>query len=306
MIYTSVEQLVGNTPLIRLDGIKQKYNLKSDIYAKAEFLNPSGSIKDRASLFMLNDAVESGRLKKGGTVIEPTSGNTGIGLAMLCAVMGFRMIVVMPETMSVERRKLISAYGAEVVLTKGELGMAGTLSKAEELNREIPGSIIASQFDNPANTLAHIKTTGEEVWRDLEGKVDVFVASFGTGGTISGMGKFLKEKDKNIKVIAVEPASSPLVTKGYAAAHAIQGIGANFIPSLLDKEVIDEFMTVENEAAYARARELANIEGLLAGISAGANLDAAIRIARNTQGKNIVTVLPDSGSRYLSTELYRA
>lgn len=306
MIYTNVAQLVGNTPLFRLDGIKKKYGLKSDIYAKVEFLNPSGSIKDRASLFMLNDAIESGRLKKGGTVIEPTSGNTGIGLAMLCAVMGFKMIVVMPETMSVERRKLISAYGAEVVLTKGSLGMAGTIEKAEELRSSIPNSIIASQFDNPANSLAHVKTTGEEVWKELQGKVDVFVASFGTGGTVSGMGKFLKGKDKNIKVVAVEPSSSPLVTKGYAGAHAIQGIGANFVPSLLDKSVIDEFMTVDNDAAYDRARELASVEGLLAGISAGANLDAAIRIAMNTEGKNIVTVLPDSGSRYLSTELYKA
>lgn len=306
MIYDSVAQLVGGTPLIRLDRIKKKYNLKSDIYAKAEFLNPSGSIKDRASLFMLDDAVESGRLKKGGTVIEPTSGNTGIGLAMLCAVMGYKMIVVMPETMSVERRKLISAYGAQVVLTKGELGMAGTLDKAEELHREIPNSIIASQFDNPANSLAHFKTTGEEIWKDLGGKIDVFVASFGTGGTVSGTGKFLKSKDKNIKVVAVEPASSPLVTKGYAAAHAIQGIGANFVPSLLDKSVIDEFMTAENDAAYDRARELASVEGLLAGISSGANLDAAIRIAESVEGKNIVTVLPDSGSRYLSTDLYKA
>lgn len=306
MIYDSVAQLVGGTPLIRLDRIKKKYNLKSDIYAKAEFLNPSGSIKDRASLFMLDDAVESGRLKKGGTVIEPTSGNTGIGLAMLCAVMGYKMIVVMPETMSVERRKLISAYGAQVVLTKGELGMAGTLDKAEELHREIPNSIIASQFDNPANSLAHFKTTGEEIWKDLGGKIDVFVASFGTGGTVSGTGKFLKSKDKNIKVVAVEPASSPLVTKGYAAAHAIQGIGANFVPSLLDKSVIDEFVTAENDAAYDRARELASVEGLLAGISSGANLDAAIRIAESVEGKNIVTVLPDSGSRYLSTDLYKA
>lgn len=306
MIYDSVAQLVGGTPLIRLDRIKKKYNLKSDIYAKAEFLNPSGSIKDRASLFMLDDAVKSGRLKKGGTVIEPTSGNTGIGLAMLCAVMGYKMIVVMPETMSVERRKLISAYGAQVVLTKGELGMAGTLDKAEELHREIPNSIIASQFDNPANSLAHFKTTGEEIWKDLGGKIDVFVASFGTGGTVSGTGKFLKSKDKNIKVVAVEPASSPLVTKGYAAAHAIQGIGANFVPSLLDKSVIDEFVTAENDAAYDRARELASVEGLLAGISSGANLDAAIRIAESVEGKNIVTVLPDSGSRYLSTDLYKA
>lgn len=306
MIYDSVAQLAGGTPLIRLDRIKKKYNLKSDIYAKAEFLNPSGSIKDRASLFMLDDAVKSGRLKKGGTVIEPTSGNTGIGLAMLCAVMGYKMIVVMPETMSVERRKLISAYGAQVVLTKGELGMAGTLDKAEELHREIPNSIIASQFDNPANSLAHFKTTGEEIWKDLGGKIDVFVASFGTGGTVSGTGKFLKSKDKNIKVVAVEPASSPLVTKGYAAAHAIQGIGANFVPSLLDKSVIDEFVTAENDAAYDRARELASVEGLLAGISSGANLDAAIRIAESVEGKNIVTVLPDSGSRYLSTDLYKA
>ena len=255
---------------------------------------------------MLEDAIASGRLKEGGTVIEPTSGNTGIGLAMLCAVKGFKMIVVMPETMSVERRKLISAYGAQVVLTKGQLGMAGTISKAEELNREIPNSIIASQFDNPANSLAHVKTTGEEIWKDLEGKIDVFVASFGTGGTVSGTGKFLKGKNNNIKVVAVEPSASPLVTQGHAGPHAIQGIGANFVPALLDKSVIDEFMTVDNEAAYEMARELAMTEGLLAGISAGANLDAAIRIAKETEGKNIVTVLPDSGSRYLSTELYKA
>ena len=306
MIYNSVAQLVGDTPLMKLDGIKKKYNLKSDIYAKAEFLNPSGLVKDRASLFMLEDAIASGRLKEGGTVIEPTSGNTGIGLAMLCAVKGFKMIVVMPETMSVERRKLISAYGAQVVLTKGQLGMAGTISKAEELNREIPNSIIASQFDNPANSLAHVKTTGEEIWKDLEGKIDVFVASFGTGGTVSGTGKFLKGKNKNVKVVAVEPSASPLVTQGHAGPHAIQGIGANFVPALLDKSVIDEFMTVDNDAAYEMARELAMTEGLLAGISAGANLDAAIRIAKETEGKNIVTVLPDSGSRYLSTELYKA
>ena len=306
MIYNSVAQLVGGTPLMKLDGIKKKYNLKSDIYAKAEFLNPSGSVKDRASLFMLEDAIASGRLKEGGTVIEPTSGNTGIGLAMLCAVKGFKMIVVMPETMSVERRKLISAYGAQVVLTKGQLGMAGTISKAEELNREIPNSIIASQFDNPANSLAHVKTTGEEIWKDLEGKIDVFVASFGTGGTVSGTGKLKKKKNKNVKVVAVEPSASPLVTQGHAGPHAIQGIGANFVPALLDKSVIDEFMTVDNDAAYEMARELAMTEGLLAGISAGANLDAAIRIAKETEGKNIVTVLPDSGSRYLSTELYKA
>lgn len=306
MLYDNVAQLVGNTPLIRLDRIKQKYNLQSDIYAKVEFLNPSGSIKDRASLFMLNDAIEQGRLKKGGTVIEPTSGNTGIGLAMLCAVMGFKMIVVMPETMSVERRKLISAYGAEVVLTKGALGMAGTLQKAEELHASIPNSIIASQFDNPANSMAHIKTTGEEIWKDLDGRVDIFVASFGTGGTVSGTGKFLKDKNKDIKVVAVEPSASPLVTKGVAGPHAIQGIGANFVPALLDKNVIDEFMTVDNDSAYDRARELAITEGLLAGISAGANLDAAIRIAMTVKDKNIVTVLPDSGSRYLSTELYKA
>ena len=306
MIYDSVAQLVGGTPLMKLDGIKKKYNLKSDIYAKAEFLNPSGSVKDRASLFMLEDAIASGRLKEGGTVIEPTSGNTGIGLAMLCAVKGFKMIVVMPETMSVERRKLISAYGAQVVLTKGQLGMAGTISKAEELNREIPNSIIASQFDNPANSLAHVKTTGEEIWKDLEGKIDVFVASFGTGGTVSGTGKFLKGKNKNVKVVAVEPSASPLVTQGHAGSHAIQGIGAGFVPAVYDSSVVDEVMTVSNDDAMSTTRLLARSEGLLTGISSGAAAWAAAELARREElrDKTIVTLLPDTGERYLSTGVF--
>ena len=307
MIYTSLEQLVGNTPLFRLQNLEKEYNVGAAVLGKLEYLNPAGSVKDRAALSMLRAAEADGSLQAGGTVIEPTSGNTGIGLAALCAAKGYKMIVVMPDTMSVERRLLMAAYGAEVVLTDGKLGMSGSIEKAEQLQKTVSGSIIAGQFENPANPKAHYETTGPEIWADTEGKVDIFVAGIGTGGTISGTGRYLKEQNPDIRVVGVEPANSPLITQGRAGAHGLQGIGANFIPDALDRTVYDSVVTVTEEQAYAAARALGKKEGIVVGISSGAALHAALALAAQEEnaGKNIVVLLPDTGDRYLSTDLFK-
>ncbi|MBQ7291751.1 MAG: cysteine synthase A [Clostridia bacterium] len=303
-IYNSIEELVGGTPLLALNNYGKEFGAK--IFAKLEYLNPAGSAKDRIAAEMIAEAEKSGRLAPGGTIIEPTSGNTGIGLAALAAVKGYKVIITMPETMSRERQLLMKAYGAELVLTDGAKGMAGSIEKAEELAREIPGAIIAGQFENPANPAAHRKTTGPEIWADTDGKVDIFVAGVGTGGTISGTGAYLKEKKPNVKIVAVEPYDSPLLSSGKAGAHKIQGIGANFVPKALDTGIYDEIITVKTEEAYAAARALAKKEGVLAGISSGAALYAASILASKPEnaGKNIVVLLPDTGDRYLSTELF--
>ena len=303
-IYSSIEELVGGTPLLAL--CRYGEDLPAKIYAKLEYLNPAGSAKDRIAREMIREAEESGRLAPGGTIIEPTSGNTGIGLAAIAAAKGYRVIITMPETMSRERRVLMNAYGAELVLTDGAKGMAGAIEKAEELAREIPGAMIAGQFESPANPAAHRKTTGPEIWADTDGEVDIFVAGVGTGGTISGTGAYLKEKNPAIKVVAVEPSDSPLLSAGRAGAHKIQGIGANFVPAALDTGVYDEIITVGAEEAYAAARALAKKEGVLAGISSGAALHAARVLASRSEnaGKRIVVLLPDTGDRYLSTELF--
>ena len=303
-IYNSIEELVGGTPLLALG--RYGAELPAKIYAKLEYLNPAGSAKDRIAREMIAEAEKSGRLAPGGTIIEPTSGNTGIGLAAMAAAKGYRVIIVMPETMSRERRLLMKAYGAELVLTEGAKGMTGAIEKAEQLAREIPGAIIAGQFENPANPAAHRKTTGPEIWADTDGNVDIFVAGVGTGGTISGTGAYLKEKNPNIKIVAVEPHDSPLLSKGKAGAHKIQGIGANFVPAALDTGIYDEIITVTTEEAYAAARALARKEGVLAGISSGAALHAARTLALRpeNEGKNIVVLLPDTGDRYLSTDLF--
>lgn len=303
-IKTNISELIGNTPIVELKNIEKKYGLKSKIFAKVEYFNPTGSVKDRASLQMINEAVLKGQIKEGATIIEPTSGNTGIGLASICASKGFKAIIVMPETMSIERRKLIQAYGAKIVLTEGKKGMAGAVEKAKELHEEIPNSFIPSQFDNLDNAKAHYLSTGPEIYNDMDKHIDYFVAGIGTGGTITGTGKYLKEQNKNIKVIGVEPASSPLLTKGYAGGHAIQGIGANFIPSILNREVIDEVVAISNEDAIKYAKEVGFNEGFLVGISAGASLKASIDIALKETNKNIVVIFPDSGDRYLSTPLF--
>ena len=307
MIYTKLEQLVGKTPLFELQNLEKEYKAEARVLAKLEYLNPAGSVKDRAALSMLRAAEADGTLKAGGTVIEPTSGNTGIGLAALCAAKGYKMILVMPDTMSMERRQLTAAYGAEVVLTEGARGMSGSIEKALELQKQIPDSIIAGQFDNPANPAAHYATTGPEIWEDTEGKVDIFVAGIGTGGTISGVGKYLKEQRPDIRVVGVEPAGSPLLSEGKAGPHGLQGIGANFVPKVLDKEVYDSIVTVTEDQAYAAARALGKKEGILVGISSGAALHAALTLAQKAAnaGKNIVVLLPDTGDRYLSTELFR-
>lgn len=305
-IYTSVEQLIGNTPLVRLSGFEKKYGLKANILAKLEYFNPAGSIKDRVGKAMIDDAEQKGILKKGSVIIEPTSGNTGIGIAAVAAVRGYRAIIVMPETMSVERQKLMLAYGAELVLTEGKKGMNGAIKKAEQLAKEIPNSLVAGQFQNPANAKAHFDTTGPEILRDTDGKVDIFVAGIGTGGTITGTGKYLKENLPNVKIVGVEPASSPVLTKGESGSHAIQGIGAGFVPEVLDTNIYDEIIAVENEDAINTARYMGKTEGFLVGISSGAALSAVIELAKRpeNENKNIVVILPDSGSRYLSTNLY--
>lgn len=301
----SFDDLIGNTPLMELANIKNEYNLNANVFAKLEFFNPAGSVKDRVALSMINNAEQKGTLKKGGTVIEPTSGNTGIGLAAVCTARGYKAIIVMPDTMSVERIKLIKSFGAEIVLTDGKKGMKGAIEEAERLNKEIKGSIIAGQFDNPANPKAHYETTAPEIYNDLNGKVDVFVAGVGTGGTLSGIGIYLKQKNPAIKVIAVEPQSSPVLTKGESGVHKIQGIGAGFVPGNLDTTVYDEVIAVSDDDAFEYARKICKNEGLSVGISSGAALCAAIKIAKREEnkGKNIVVLLPDTGSRYLSTEL---
>ena len=301
MVYTSLDQLIGKTPMLQLQNIAQ--GLCARLLVKLEGFNPAGSAKDRVALSMLHQAQMQGLLKPGGTVIEPTSGNTGIGLAAVAAAKGYRAIIVMPDTMSIERRQLIAAYGAQVVLTDGKLGMTGAIAKAEALQKEIPGSIIAGQFDNPANPQAHYTTTGPEIWEDTQGQLDIFVAGVGTGGTITGVGNFLKEKNKAIQIVAVEPSASPLLSTGVAGSHSLQGIGANFVPKVLDTSVYDKILTVTEEQAYAAIRMLAAKEGILAGISSGAALHAAIELAKlpENSGKTIVALLPDTGERYLST-----
>ncbi|MCI5687644.1 MAG: cysteine synthase A [Emergencia sp.] len=308
MIYHTITETIGKTPLMRLHKIEDAYQAGAAIYGKLEAFNPAGSIKDRAAMSMIADAEEKGLLSPGGAIIEPTSGNTGIGLAAIAAAKGYRAIFVLPETMSIERRKLLAAYGAEVVLTEGAKGMQGAVDKAEELHREIAGSIIAGQFVNPANAKAHIDTTGPEIWEDLEGNVDILVAGVGTGGTITGCGKFLKGKNPAIKIVAVEPKNSPLLSKGKTGSHNLQGIGANFVPDVLDRDIIDEIIPVLEDDAYDLARSLAKKEGCLAGITSGAALWAAVELSKKEEnsGKNIVVILPDSGERYLSTVLFEA
>ncbi|WP_422664677.1 cysteine synthase A [Anaerotignum propionicum] len=306
MIYQSIEQLIGKTPLLELTQFEKKYNLQAKLLAKVEFMNPGGSAKDRVAKAMIEDAEERGILQAGATIIEPTSGNTGIGLAVVAAAKGYRALIVMPDSMSMERCMLMKAFGAELVLTPGAKGMAGAIEKAEELQKEIPNSFVPGQFDNPANVKAHYETTGPEIFQDTEGKVDIFVAGIGTGGTISGVGKYLKEKNPEVQIIAVEPASSPLLSKGVAGSHGIQGIGANFVPSILNTEIYDEIIAVENEEAFRFGKEVAKTEGLLVGISSGAAVFAAMKVAERPEnaGKNIVVFLPDTGERYLSTAMF--
>ena len=305
-IYQNIAELIGNTPLLELRGMEKKYQLKARLLAKLEYLNPSGSVKDRAALGMLKDALEKGLIAPGATIVEPTSGNTGIGLAALAASEGFHLILTMPETMSVERRNILKAYGAEIVLTDGTQGMAGAIEKAKELVEEIPGSFLPGQFENPANARAHFETTGPELWRDTDGNIDVFVSAVGSGGTITGTGQYLRQQKPKIRIIAVEPETSPVLSGGAAGAHKIQGIGAGFVPEVLDTEIFDEIMTVDNEEPFAMARELAKTEGILVGISSGAALYAAVQAAARpeNEGKTVVVLLPDSADRYYSTELF--
>lgn len=307
-IYKNIEELIGKTPLLELTHLEEIHNLDAKVLAKVEFLNPGGSAKDRVAKKMVEDAEAKGLLKAGATIIEPTSGNTGIGLAVMAAARGYRAIIVMPDSMSMERRLLMSAFGAELVLTEGAKGMAGAIAKAEELAKEIPGAFIPGQFDNPANPQAHYETTGPEIYEDTDGKVDIFVAGIGTGGTITGVGRYLREKNPDVQIIGVEPASSPLLTEGRAGSHGLQGIGANFVPSILDTKLYNEIITVTEEAAYAAGREVAQKEGLLVGISAGAAIHAALEVANRPEnkGKNIVVLLPDTGDRYLSTPMFQA
>ena len=305
-IYPSADQLIGHTPLLELTHLEKKYGLKARLLGKLEYLNPAGSVKDRIARAMIDDAEAKGLLKPGSVIIEPTSGNTGIGLASVAAARGYRVIIVMPETMSVERRQLMKAYGAELVLTEGSKGMSGAIAKAEELAREIPGGFVPGQFVNAANPKAHFETTGPEIYEDTDGKVDYFVAGVGTGGTITGVGQYLKSKNPGVKVVAVEPATSPVLSKGTAGAHKIQGIGAGFVPDVLDTKVYDEIITVENDDAFATGRLIGHKEGVLVGISSGAAVWAAIQLAKRPEnaGKNIVVLLPDTGDRYLSTPLF--
>ena len=305
-VFSGVDQLIGKTPMLELKNINKNQKLTANIFAKLEFFNPAGSIKDRVALEMINDAEQKGILNKDTVIIEPTSGNTGIGLAAVCAARGYKLIIVMPETMSNERKMLISAYGAELVLSDGAKGMSGAIEKAEEIKAKTPNSFIAGQFVNPANPSAHFQTTGPEIYDDLEGKVDIFVAGVGTGGTISGVGKYLKAQNPNIKVVAVEPSDSPVLSKGISGAHGIQGIGAGFIPDVLDTNVYDEVITATTEEAFSAARLIGKSEGVLVGISSGAALSVAIELAQLPQNKNknIVVLLPDTGERYLSTDLF--
>ena len=303
----SAAELIGKTPLLKLNGYTKKAGVtNANIFAKLEYLNPAGSVKDRIALAMINDAEKKGLLKPGATIIEPTSGNTGIGIASVAAAKGYRAILTLPDTMSVERRNLLKAYGAELVLTEGAKGMKGAIAKAEELNKEIEGSIILGQFDNPANPAAHKATTGPEIWEQLDGKVDIFVAGVGTGGTITGIGEYLKSQNPDVKIVAVEPATSPVLSNGTAGAHKIHGIGAGFVPKVLDTEVYDEILPIENDDAFEEGRAFAVSEGILVGISSGAALKAATILANRPEnkGKNIVALLPDSGDRYLSTALF--
>lgn len=305
-IYTSADQLIGHTPLLELTHLEKAYGLQAKILAKLEYLNPAGSVKDRVAKAMIEDAEQSGKLKEGSVIIEPTSGNTGIGLASVAAARGYRSIIVMPDTMSVERRQIMKAYGAELVLSDGKKGMAGAIEKAEELAKEIPNSFIPGQFVNPANSKAHRDTTGPEIYEDTDGMVDIFVAGVGTGGTITGVGEYLKSQKPDVKIIAVEPKSSAVLSTGVAGPHKIQGIGAGFIPEVLNTNIYDEIITVANEDAFAAGREIGTKEGILVGISSGAALFAAIEVAKREEnkGKNIVVLLPDTGDRYLSTELF--
>ena len=306
-VYTSMEQLIGATPLLELTAIQKELGLKARVLAKLESFNPGGSAKDRVALSMIRDAELHGKLTPGGTVIEPTSGNTGIGLAAVAACRGYRAIIVMPDSMSIERQLLMKAYGAEVVLTPGKDGMTGAIAKAEALAREIPGSFIPDQFGNPANALAHYASTGPEIWQDTQGAVDILVAGVGTGGTLTGTGQYLKEQKPGVQVVAVEPAASPLLSEGKAGAHGLQGIGANFVPTVLNRDLIDRIIPVTEAQAYEAARLLARKEGILCGISSGAALHAALELARlpENNGKTLVTVLPDTGERYLSSDLFR-
>ena len=305
-VYQGFTELIGKTPLVEVTNIEQVHELKAKLLVKLEYQNPAGSVKDRAAFYMIKDAEEKGLLKEGSVIIEPTSGNTGIGLAAIAAAKGYRAILTMPDTMSVERRNILKAYGAEIVLTEGAKGMKGAIAKAEELAGEIEGAYIPAQFDNPANAQAHYETTGPEIWADTDGTVDIFVASVGTGGTITGTGKYLKEKNAAIKVVAVEPASSPVLSGGQAGAHKIQGIGAGFVPTVLDTGIYDEIITVENDLAFETSKELTKREGLLTGISSGAALYAAVELVKRpeNEGKTIVVLRPDSGDRYYSTPLF--
>lgn len=305
-IYTSVEQLIGHTPLLELAHIEKEENLRAKVLAKLEYLNPAGSVKDRVGKALIEDAEARGILRPGSVIIEPTSGNTGIGLAAVAAVRGYQVIIVMPDTMSVERQQIMKAYGAKIVLTPGQEGMAGSIRKAEELAKEIPGSFIPGQFTNPANAEAHRTSTGPEIWEDTDGEVDIFVAGVGTGGTITGTGEYLRSKNPQVRIVAVEPADSPLLSGGTAGPHKLQGIGANFIPEVLNQDIYDQVITVEDKAAFEAARILGKKEGVLTGISSGAALWAAIQLAKKeeNEGKTIVVLLPDTGDRYLSTPLY--
>lgn len=305
-IYTSADALIGNTPLLRLTNIEKKYGLKAKLLAKLELFNPAGSVKDRVAKAMIEDAEAKGLISENTVIIEPTSGNTGIGLAAVAASRGYRMMIVMPDTMSIERRQLMKAFGAELVLTDGAKGMTGAMERAEELHKEIPDSIIAGQFVNPANPMAHYRTTGPEIWQDTDGNVDVFVACAGTGGTVTGTGKYLKEQNREIKIVAVEPAGSPVLSGGKAGSHKIQGIGAGFVPDVLDTSVYDEVVTVKDNEAFSMGALIGKTEGILVGISSGAALAAAILVARRpeNEGKTIVVLLPDTGDRYLSTEMF--